>query len=273
MSIRAAATRRVTTDSETLRDMDGDPVPDDRCFPSREGRRTARPQEGLGPLAVHLPPAAWPHVADVLRRHPADIRLARPRRTKLGDHRPPGRGMAAHRISVNTDLNPWAFLTTLLHELAHAAAWERVRGRRLPPHGPHWQETFAGLVAPLVAEAVFPPDVAEALGRSLARPRAATCSDRDLLLALRRHDPPVVGRVLVETLAEGTVFRLDRGPVFRAGRQLRSRRQCFECRTGREYRVHGLLLVEILSGSGSAASPSPCGRSARWPRPREPRRR
>jgi SprT protein len=229
------------------------------------------PAEPLGPLAPYLPAVAWPHVAALLHRHPAEIRLARPRRTKLGDHRPPGRGVAVHRISVNTDLNPWAFLTTLLHEVAHAAAWERARGRRLPPHGPHWQEAFSTLLAPLLGDDVFPVDVAEALGRSLVRPRAATCSDRDLLLALRRHDPPDGRRVLVEALPDNAVFRIDRGMVFRAGRQLRSRRQCFECRTGREYRVHGLLLVEILSDSGSAASP--CGRSARSSRPRGRRHR
>jgi len=248
-----------------------------RCVMDADGEaaegRTGIPEAELGPLAPHLPPAAWPHVAELLRRHPADIRLSRPRRTKLGDHRPPGRGVAGHRISVNTDLNPWAFLTTLVHEVAHAAAWERAGGRRLPPHGPHWQETFAGLLAPLVGDGVFPPDVAAALGRSLARPRAATCSDRELMLALRRHDPPDHARVLVETLADGAVFRLDRGPVFRAGHRLRSRRQCFDCRTGREYRVHGLLLVEVLSDSDSEGSPSPCGRSARSPRPRGRRRR
>jgi len=227
----------------------------------------------LGPLAPFLPAVARPHVAALLRRHPAEVRLARPRRTKLGDHRPPGRGSTAHRISVNTDLNPWAFLTTLLHEVAHAAAWERCRGRRLPPHGPHWQETFSGLLAPLLGDDVFPPDVAEALGRSLARPRAATCSDRDLVLALRRHDPPDGRRVLVEALPPGAMFRLEQGAVFRAGRHLRTRRQCFECRTGREYRVHGLLLVEVVSDSGSVESPSPCGRFSRSSPPRGRRRR
>jgi SprT protein len=228
--------------------------------------------ESLGPLAPHLPAVAWPHVAALLDQHPLEVRLSRPRRTKLGDHRPPGRDVAVHRITVNTDLNPWAFLTTLLHEVAHAAAWERSRGRRLPPHGPHWQETFSGLLAPLLGDGVFPADVADALGRSLARPRAATCSDRQLLLALRRHDPHDGRRVLVETLPEGAVFRIDRGTVFRAGRPLRSRRQCFECRTGREYRVHGLLLVETLSDCEAAGSP-PCGRSSRSSPPRGRRRR
>jgi hypothetical protein len=35
-----------------------------------------------------------------------------------------------HRITINDDLNPFAFLTTLLHEIAHAATWERLRQRR-----------------------------------------------------------------------------------------------------------------------------------------------
>lgn len=202
--------------------------------------------EHAATVARFLPPPAVPHVVALLGRHAVEVRISRPRRTKLGDHRGPSRGRSAHRISINEDLNPYAFLTTLLHELAHAEAWEAQRGlrRRLRPHGPEWQRAFAGMLRPLVADEVLPADVASALARSLQRPRAATCSDRALLLALSRYDPPAGGRVRVEDLPDGALFRVETGAVFRAARRLRTRRQCFAAATGAEYRVHGLALVK-----------------------------
>jgi len=49
---------------------------------------------------------------------PGKIRIAKPRKTKLGDFRA-GKIPAQTKISVNSDLNQFAFLITLLHEVAH----------------------------------------------------------------------------------------------------------------------------------------------------------
>lgn len=212
-----------------------------------------------------LPAGVEAYVAELLGRHPFDVRLARPRRTKLGDHRPPTRGVPAHRISLNDDLNPYAFLTTLLHEIAHATTWERHRGGRrwLRPHGPEWKREFSTILRPVVAAGILPADVEEALGRSLSNPAAATCSDRGLMLALGRYDRPDEGRMFVEQLAEGTVFRIENGRLFRAGRRLRTRRQCFEWHTGTEYRVHGLARVEPVPTAAAAGVSGAASRRGR----------
>ena len=212
-------------------------------------------------LRPFLPRGTEALIAGLLERQAVDVRLSRPRRTKLGDHRPPGRGRDLHRITINDDLNPYAFLTTLLHELAHAATWERHawRRRRLRPHGAEWREEFAAVVRPVVAGGTLPDDVAEALARALARPAAATCSDRGLLLALGRYDRVDPRLVRVEEIAAGGWFRLDNGAVLRAGRTLRTRRRCFDARSGAEYRVHGLARVEPVPPppvSGPAARPA-----------------
>jgi len=207
----------------------------------------------ISAVVVHLrpllPAGTEAYVHDLLGRHRIDVRLSRPRRTKLGDHRPPGRGRMAHRITVNNDLNPYAFLTTLLHEIAHAFTWERHRASRrwLRPHGSEWKREFEGVLAPLVSADVLPGEITTALAQSMSNPAAATCSDRGLLLALARYDRPDPGRIRVEEVALGAIFRTDCGMLFHAGPNLRSRRQCFECRTGREYRVHGLARVELVT--------------------------
>lgn len=205
-------------------------------------------------MSRSVPPAAlWPrlpggardYVGTLLATHPVDVRLSRPRRTKLGDHRPPSALRRRHRISVNDDLNPYAFLTTLLHEIAHAITWEshRTRLRRVRPHGVEWKAEFERVLVPVVAGRMLPDDVNAALERSMRSPAAATCSDRDLMLALARYDSVDPGLVFVESLAAGTVFRTDGGRLFRLGPRLRSRYRCIEQRTGLEYRMHPLCRV------------------------------
>jgi hypothetical protein len=206
-------------------------------------------------IVTRLPPGLSDYVDDMLGRQHVDVRVVRPRRSKLGDHRPPRRGQPVHRITVNGDLNPYAFVTTLLHEVAHATTWERHRGRRrLRPHGAEWQEEFRETLRPILGRGLLPQVVEMALRRSLTAPAAATCSDRGLVLALACFDTVPKGHVRVEQLEERAVFRAPNGVVFRAGRSLRTRRQCFELRTGREYRVHGLAFVEPIVDP--VASPS-----------------
>lgn len=206
----------------------------------------AKPMDGwIG----KVPEGTADRVGRLLAGRSVIVSLARPRRTKLGDHRPPGRGRSHHRITVNDDLNPYAFLTTLLHEIAHVETWERLRHRvrRYPPHGREWKEEFAAILEPFLSAAILPPDIAGALAELMRNPGAASCSDRGLVLALAKYDRCDPGQARVEDLPPGSLFRVDSGQVFRLGPRLRSRYQCFELPGGGEYRVHGLSRVEVIT--------------------------
>ncbi len=200
-------------------------------------------------LWPRLPESTHGYDAGLQAAHPVDVRISRPRRTKLGDHRAPTALRRRHRISVNDDLNPYAFLTTLLHEIAHAATWEshRARIRRVRPHGREWKVEFERILLPVVAGRMLPDDINAALQRAMRNPAAATCSDRDLMLALARYDAVDPGLVFVESLTAGTIFRTDGGRLFRLGPKLRSRYRCIEQRTGREYRMHPLCRVAAVA--------------------------
>lgn len=201
------------------------------------------------PLMRRLPELARDYVRSLLHGGRIELRLSRPRRTKVGDHRPPCRLRPRHRISLNDDLNPYAFLTTLLHEIAHASTWDRYRGRRgVRPHGVEWKAEFGRILQPVVAGRMLPKDVRSALEKSLENPAAATCSDRGLALALSRYDTVDPRQVFVESLAPGSVFRTDCGMRFRLGPKLRTRYQCVDLRTGREYRMHALCRVTMVDG-------------------------
>lgn len=212
------------------------------------------------PLALHLPEATAGYVDSLLAVRPIAVRVSRPRRTKLGDHRPPRRGDRSHHVSVNEDLNPFAFLTTLLHEIAHADVWEqaRRRWRRPRPHGPEWKLAFARLVEPVVAEKWLPDDVAEALASYMENPAAMSCSDRGLVLTLARYDANAMARTRVEDLAMGRLFRVESGQVFRLGRRVRTRFLCVDTATGEEYRVHGLAFAEPVAAAHLGDHVIPC---------------
>ena len=196
--------------------------------------------------AARLPAGLLPHVAPLIAGHRVTVRLSRPRRSKLGDHRPPCRGIRHHRITVNDNLNPYAFLTTLLHEIAHVTTWEklRFRVRRYPPPGREGKREVAKILEPAVVGGMLPDDITAALAAYMQNPAAASCSDRGLMLALARYDRGTDDRPRLEELEAGAVFRVDNGLVFRLHRRLRSRYQCYELSSGREYRVHGLCRVD-----------------------------
>lgn len=202
-------------------------------------------------LQRHLPSEAGAYVAELLAARDVVVRVSRPRLTKLGDHRPPRPADPRHRISINEDLNPYAFLTTLLHEIAHVDAWAKHVGwrrRRPKPHGPEWKREFTEILAPVVSARWLPDDVASALGAYMRNPAAMSCSDRGLVLALARYDRASAIRRRVEDIPLGGLFRVASGRVFCRGHRMRTRYLCVDPVSGAEYRVHALAFAEPASG-------------------------
>ena len=193
----------------------------------------------------HLPPRAWKYVLDLLQEHPVLVRVVPHRATKLGDYRPPRLGDCWHRITVNEDLNMYAFLVTLLHELAHlrVTAIRAMGTKKHKPHGFEWKKEFAAVVGPVIEESMVPRDLCVALAATLQRPRAATCSDRLLTLTLSQYDHSGDQYLYVEQLEVGACFQLQNGRQFILGDRVRSRYRCIELASGIEFRIHYLARV------------------------------
>lgn len=180
-------------------------------------------------LRSHLPPAAWPAVLAWLQEHPVLVRISTSRRTKLGDFRTADR-TRPHRISVNEDLNRYAFLVVLVHEFAHYTTFSR--HRRHEPHGREWKAEYRRLMQPYLSPAVFPADILVALDRHLADAPSSSCTDQHLMRTMRRYDPAPMP--FLEELEERTVFRFQR-KLFVKGPQLRKR---FRCKCLNDRRVY-----------------------------------
>ena len=196
----------------------------------------------------HLPPSTWKYVSNLLQEYPVVVRVVPHRATKLGDYRPPRLDECCHRITVNDDLNIYAFLVTLLHELAHLrVAAMHVTGTKRPrPHGPEWKREFAAILKPVIDKSMVPGELCVALAASLQRPRAATCSDRLLALALSQYDQGDDKFLHVEQLELGACFQLRDGRQFILGNRVRSRYRCIELASGAEFRIHYLARIVRL---------------------------
>ncbi|MBC6492175.1 SprT-like domain-containing protein [Flavihumibacter stibioxidans] len=195
-------------------------------------------------LSHFLPEGSFDLVARYLHDYKVHLTITRERRTVLGDYRHAIRDRN-HRISVNGNLNRYAFLITLVHELAHLVTFEQY-GNRVAAHGKEWKHLYRLLLQNFLGQQLFPDDVEQALLKSLHNLPASSCADEHLMRVLRNHDHPDTRGTLVEEIPEGSHFVIEGGRVFSKGKKLRKRYQCKELATGKLYLFSGLYEVVKL---------------------------
>lgn len=193
-------------------------------------------------LSKYIPSSACELCAELLIQNEVELKVSRPRKTKLGDYRAPFKGKG-HRISINGDLNAYSFLITLIHELAHLYA-HRIYGRSIKPHGTEWKSYFQQLMGPFVAKALFPPEVENALESYLENPAASSCTDEQLYSVLKSYDTQRNdGYHFLEKIEPGSRFIYNKR-LFRMERKLRKRYRCTEIASGRGYYFSALAEVK-----------------------------
>ena len=69
----------------------------------------------------YIPSKAKTKVKEYLSLWKVDIKIVSKRKTKHGDYRKTQYG--SHQITINEGSNPYRFLITLIHELAHFVAF------------------------------------------------------------------------------------------------------------------------------------------------------
>jgi len=167
-----------------------------------------------------------------------DLMIVSPRRTKLGD-------FSARKgilyISVNNNLNPYSFLITLTHELAHAFVYVK-HSNKVLPHGLEWKATFKAMLLNFLN--LFPEDINKVLSLYLLNPKASTLTDVRLSTVLRRYDKEK-GTTITDIL-EGDKFIASNGKEFKKGKKLRKRFSCTQKDTNRVYLFHPLAEVSKI---------------------------
>lgn len=200
-------------------------------------------------LAAFLPDNTFTYVAEYLHRYKVHLTVSRARTSVLGDYRNAYKDKH-HRISVNGNLNKYAFLITLLHELAHLLTFEQYK-HTVAAHGSEWKHTYSQLLAVFLEHPVFPPDIRQALLQSLQNPAASSCAEVHLTRALANYDERKEGFFLVEQLPHNCVFATKDGRLFTKGNKLRKRYRCQEIQSGLIYLfspVYEVRMVEEKAG-------------------------
>jgi hypothetical protein len=191
-----------------------------------------------------MPPEAAPLIGRWIDYFKCEFKISRNRNSKFGDYRPPHSGKG-HRISVNYDLNPYAFLVTTVHEFAHLHTWNQHQ-QKARPHGDEWKANFKRMMQPFFEKEVFPPDIKHAITSYLDNPAASSCSDLTLFRTLRKYDQHKETMTTVEKLPFKSVFKLKDGRVFRKEEKLRKRFKCLEIQTKRMYLFSPVAEVELV---------------------------
>lgn len=194
-------------------------------------------------ISKYIPDQTVDLVLTWIEQYNFRMRIKRSRTSKLGDYRPPfdGRG---HFITINHDLNKFAFLITLVHEVAHLTNWDKHKNS-VKPHGAEWKKDFRDLMLPLLKQNIFPEDVNHAIEKYMHNPAASSCSDLHLMRALKRYDKSN-SSVHLEELPRNAKFKISNGKVFIKGEKERTRFKCVEVESNHMYFVSALMEVEQI---------------------------
>lgn len=195
-------------------------------------------------LEKYLPAEAAPVIARWIDHFQCEFKVSKSRDSKFGDYRPPFRGRG-HRISVNYNLNPYAFLVTTVHEFAHLLTWNEFK-QKAKPHGQEWKANFKRMMRPFFEKHILPSDINRAIISYLNNPAASSCSDLNLFRALQKYDSKAEDVITVESLPVNSLFQMKNGRVFRKELRVRKRYRCVEIRTGLVYLFNPLAQVVAM---------------------------
>ncbi|RYJ45470.1 SprT-like domain-containing protein [Flavobacterium beibuense] len=193
-------------------------------------------------IEPYLPEHAVDSVFEMIKHYGVHLKIVNERVTRHGDYRRNANGY--HQITVNSSLNKYRFLITLVHEIAHLAAFEKF-GRNIKPHGVEWKATFQRLMVPYIRPEIFPAQLLPLLARHFRNPKASSDTDATLSIALKQFDEKSDKNYIFE-IPYGSHFRIYNGKIFRKGAQRVKRFECMEVSTGRVYLFNPNAEVELL---------------------------
>ncbi|KEO72914.1 SprT family zinc-dependent metalloprotease [Anditalea andensis] len=187
-------------------------------------------------LQEQVPENAAQYCFDLWLEDPFHFIISKSRSSKLGDFRFRS-DRKIQTITINYDLNPYQFLITYIHEVAHYRAFKRW-GINIKPHGTHWKNIFRSLMAPILSDLIFPRDILIPLKRHLLNPKASSGADLFLNREVRKYDlNKKEGHILyLNDIKVGEEFML-KGRLFKKENTRRTRVLCLEIASGKKYLV------------------------------------
>lgn len=193
-------------------------------------------------LQEYIPYQAIPQVIALLNHDNLVVKIKSERKTRHGDYRKLPNNK--HLITINSNLNHYRFLITLIHEIAHFEAF-KTYGKLIKPHGAEWKYTFRELMLPFLQPNIFPTELLPLLAQHFKNPKASSDSDVKLAFALKQFDPPN-DKTFVFEVPIGQEFKLYNGRIFRKGVKRRIRHEGIEVASGKLYLFNPNAEVELV---------------------------
>ncbi|MCX8080422.1 MAG: SprT-like domain-containing protein [Bacteroidia bacterium] len=201
-------------------------------------------QNNIKVLSRYIPQPAAIRFSEWILTYKISLRITRDRCTKLGDYSPKS-AKGVPSITINHNLNPYAFLITLVHEFAHHFNYLK-HGLNVEPHGHEWKREYAVLLSEFMRMDIFPPDLLHALKKHIQNPPASSCADPFLQKILSFYDEDD-GSIPIEHLPVNALFEF-RNKVYKK-EQLRRKRILCTCReTRKQYLFQPGVKVFPLEG-------------------------
>ena len=201
-------------------------------------------------LEEYLPQGCATPVTEWFAGRRVNLNITRSRRSKLGDFRG-SLHPESPAISVNHDLNPYSFLVTLLHEMAHADVFLSSK-KRVLPHGNEWKSAYRKLATPFLSIDGLDSRFTATFEQYLQNPSASSCANLPLAMVLKSFDQ-ARDVTLITDIPENTFFALPNGRIFKKGAKLRKRFRC-ECQNNKRIYLFSPLAeitplsdIEIIS--------------------------
>ena len=195
-------------------------------------------------LKGYLPDEFENLIAQFIVEHSIRFKIVKPRATKLGDYRPLNNGKS-HQITINNDLNPYSFLITSLHEIAHLKTF-LLFNRRVAPHGKEWVKQYQQLLIPVINSNKLPNDIEIALVNSLINTKASSCNDLPLYRILKNYDTRHESLSLLENIPKNATFVLNDKMYVKKDIR-RKRFICEEVSSNKIYLIHALAEVTLIT--------------------------
>lgn len=193
-------------------------------------------------IQSYIPKQAYTDVLKLLDHDNLKVVVKKERKTRHGDYRRLPNGQ--HQITVNSNLNVYRFLITLIHEIAHFEAFNTF-GRQIKPHGIEWKRTFQHLMLPFLNPNVFPNELLPLLAKHFKNPKATSDTDTVLALALKEYDDNTDKTYIFEAPV-GCHFKIYNGRAFKKGNKRVKRYECLELKTGKLYLFNPNVEIEII---------------------------
>ncbi|WP_186753546.1 SprT-like domain-containing protein [Echinicola salinicaeni] len=191
-----------------------------------------------------VPENAVQYCWDLWAEDPFQFTISKSRQTKLGDFRYRA-DQKIQKITINHDLNPYQFLITYIHEVAHYRTF-KLFGIKIKPHGLEWKRQFQILLTPLLSDLIFPKDILLPLKRHMINPKASSGADFWLSKELRKYDEKNTAEdhAYLNEVSIGTVFEI-KGRQFKKVQPRRTRILCEEIPSGKRYLISGNAEIKI----------------------------